>query len=67
MCLGDCGAWYASCRMVCEHTKQSFSVMFCGDADGVFLPPMVVFKVKHLYENWQKGGLKGTTFAVTLN
>ena len=28
-----------------EHSKQSISVMFCGNAKGEFLPPMVVYKV----------------------
>jgi len=40
--------------MVCEHSKQSISVMFCGDAAGHFLPPMVVYKAKNVYENWMR-------------
>ena len=33
--------------------------MFCGDATGSFLPPMVVYKAKNIYENWKKDGPKG--------
>jgi len=42
-------------EMVSEHSKKSFSVMFCGNAEGLFLPPMVVFKAK-------KGGPSGKLF-----
>ena len=33
--------------------------MFCGDAIGNFLPPMVVYKAKNVYDNWKKNGPKG--------
>ena len=34
--------------------------MFCGSAVGQFLPPMVVYKAKHLYAGWQEGGPNGS-------
>lgn len=36
------------------NSKQSLSVMFCGDGGGKLLPPMVVYKSKQIYENWTK-------------
>lgn len=42
-----------------EHSKQCFSVMFCGAADGTFLPPMVVYRAENLYEGWTKNGPLG--------
>lgn len=37
--------------------------MFCGSADGAFLPPYVIYKGQHVYEGWCSGGLKGTIYA----
>ncbi|XP_045761191.1 uncharacterized protein LOC123876139 [Maniola jurtina] len=45
-----------------EHSKSSVSIMFCGTADGKMIPPMVVYKSKHLYENWTMGGPLGTIY-----
>ena len=53
--------------MVCDHSKQSFSVMFCGDAAGHFLPPMVVYKAKNVYENWTKGGPTGKMILIFIS
>ena len=38
-----------------EHLKQSTSIMFCGNALGQYLAPMVVYKAKNLYSNWTEG------------
>jgi len=46
-------------EMVCEHSKQNISVMFCGDAAGHFLPPMVVYKAKSVYISLTRNGPKG--------
>ena len=48
-----------------EHTKQSTSVMFCGSASGLFLPPMVVYKAQNCYSNWEVGGPKGSIYDAT--
>ena len=50
---------------VAEHSKMSVSMMFCGTAAGKLLPPMVVYKSTHLYENWTIGGPKGTVYSST--
>lgn len=36
---------------VCENSKTTFSIMFCGNAAGDLLPPTVVYKARNLYEN----------------
>ena len=48
-----------------EHSKQSFSVMFCGSASGVYLPPMVVYKAKNRYTGWEEGGIPGAKYDAT--
>lgn len=50
-----------------EHSRTSISVMVCGSATGDLLPPMVVYKAQHLYENWTIGGPKGTVYDSTLS
>ena len=39
-----------------EHSKQAFSVTFCGSSSGVYLPPMVIYKVQHYFKGWIAGG-----------
>ena len=39
--------------------------MFCGNAAGEFLPPVVVYKSENLYKNWIKGGPKNAVYDVT--
>ena len=38
--------------------------MFCANAVGTFLPPMVVYKAKNLYPAWINGVPPGTKFDV---
>ena len=38
--------------------------MWCGNAAGDCLPPMVVYKAENIYESWVKGGHKGTVYSV---
>ena len=47
-----------------QHSKTSTS-MFCGNAVGQFLPPMVVYKSENLYENWVRGDPKNAVYEVT--
>ena len=39
-----------------------YCVMFCGNAIGDFLPPIVVYKAKNLYEEWQL--YEGTLYGI---
>ena len=48
-----------------DHSKTSISVMWCGNAAGDCLPPMVVYKAQNIYESWVKGGHKGTVYQCT--
>ena len=48
-----------------EHLKQPISVMFCGSADGTYLPPMVVYRAQNVYGNWIEGGPCGTIYDCT--
>ena len=50
-----------------EHSKQAISMMFCGNADGNYLPPMVVYKAKNVYLEWCTGGPAGTVFECSRN
>jgi len=45
--------------------KTMFSVLFCGNAAGQYLPPYVVYKSKHLNANWIIGGPPGTMYNCT--
>ena len=47
------------------HSKTAFSVMFCGSAKGVHLPPMVVYKAKNMYEGWKSTAISGAVYEAT--
>jgi hypothetical protein len=49
-------------EQVREASKCTFSVMCCGSAEGQFLPPMVVYKAKFIYDSWQMGGPNGSVY-----
>ena len=50
---------------IAEHSKQSTSVMFCGSADGTYLPPMVVYQSENVYEGWIAAGPVGAVYDCT--
>ena len=39
--------------------------MFCGNAAGELLPPMVIYKAKFFYDGWVNGGPKCSVFHCT--
>jgi hypothetical protein len=47
---------------ILDSSKSSVSVMFAGTASGFLLPPYVVYKAEHLYDNWLEGGPRGTRY-----
>lgn len=57
------GVKYA--EQVRDHTKSAISVMFCGSAEGVLLPPTVVYKAANVYESWCSGGIEGALYYST--
>lgn len=50
-----------------NHSKVGFSLMFCCNAAGYMLPPMVVYKSSSgsVYSSWCEGGPVGATYAAT--
>ena len=50
-----------------DHSKQSTSIMFAGNAIGEYLPPMVVYKAQNLYRGWTEGGPHNAVYDVTKN
>ena len=52
-------------EIVREHSKTAISVMWCGSADGIMQPPMVVYKALNLYDGWTTGGPRGTAYDCT--
>lgn len=44
-------------------SKQAYSVMFCGSADGHMMPPMIVYKAQNVYESWTERGPKGAKYS----
>lgn len=42
-----------------NHTKSATTIMVCGSASGILLPPYIVFKSGSLLESWTNGGPKG--------
>ena len=50
---------------IMEHSKMAFSVMFCGNAAGEHLPPMVVYKAQNMYEGWKSDAIPGAVYEAT--
>ena len=50
-----------------QHSKTCISLMYCGNAVGQFLPPMVVHKSQNCYNESTIGGPKGTLYDNTLS
>ena len=48
-----------------NHSKSAVSVMFCGNAAGELIPPMVVYKAENCYLGWTEGGPNNTIYANT--
>ena len=42
--------------------RTMYSVLVCGSASGVYLPPLVVYKSKNLYQNWMNDGPRGCVY-----
>ena len=48
-----------------QHSKSSVSLMFCGNALGEYLPPMVVYRAQNIYTEWTCGGPTGCIYECT--
>lgn len=43
-----------------NHSKSATTIMVCGSASGILLPPYIIYKSKNLWESWTNGGPKGS-------
>jgi hypothetical protein len=52
-------------KQVINHSKVGFSLMFCCNAAGQFIPPMVLNQsgTGSVYQCWCEGGSERTTYA----
>ena len=48
-------------------TKANFTVLFCGNAVGQYLPPYTVYKGKNLWLQWCQGGFPGAMYGQSEN
>lgn len=44
---------------IMNFSKSATTIMVCGSADGVLLPPYVIYKSVHLYDTWKEGDPQG--------
>lgn len=44
---------------VCNFTKTATSIMMCGSASGVLLPPYIIYRAEKMWTQWTEGGPKG--------
>ena len=45
--------------------REYITVLGCGSADGVKLPPFVIYKAKNFWSRWTKDGPAGATYGVS--
>ena len=50
-------------QIIPDGTKTSFTVLFCGNAAGVFLPPLTIYKSERLYDLWTENGVAGASYS----
>lgn len=54
------GAKYV--EKICNFSKSSTSLMFCGNAEGKCIPPYVVYKAEHIWSTWRENGPANTRY-----
>jgi hypothetical protein len=45
--------------------KTNFSVLFCCNAKGEYMPPFVIYNAQHLYDLWMKNGPERAVYTAT--
>lgn len=58
LCIYRRGTKYP--EKVCNHSKSATSLMMCGSASGVLLPPYIIYKSEHMWDSWTMNGPKGS-------
>nr|CAH7752202.1 unnamed protein product [Callosobruchus chinensis] len=43
---------------ICNFTKTATSIMMCGSASGVLLPPYIIYKAEKMWQQWTELGPK---------
>ncbi|KAJ8932024.1 hypothetical protein NQ314_015018 [Rhamnusium bicolor] len=43
---------------IINHLKSAISIMFCGSASGILLPPYVIYKSEHMWDRWTENDPK---------
>lgn len=46
-------------EQICNFTKSATTVMVCGSASGVLLPPYVIYRSSRMWDTWTENGPKG--------
>ena len=44
---------------ITNHSKAATTILMCGSASGVLLPPYIIYKSEHLWDQWTTNGTKG--------
>lgn len=52
---------------ICNHSKSSTSLMFCGNASGTCLPPYIVYRAENMWTTWTENGPEGARYNRTKN
>nr|CAH7712405.1 unnamed protein product [Callosobruchus chinensis] len=45
---------------VCNFTKSATTIMMCGSASGMLLPPYIIYKSERMWLQWTENGPKGS-------
>jgi hypothetical protein len=48
-----------------KYMETVINTMFCGSAAGQMMPPMVVYKAEHMYDEWKGYGPKDAVYALS--
>ena len=51
--------------LIGNNEKFSYTLEFCCNSVGEYLPPFVLYKSKHLYDTWCIGGPKNTVYSTS--
>jgi len=54
-------------KLTSDNERLSYTVMCCGNANGDYMDDFILFKGKHLYENYTKNGPAGAHYNTSKN
>ncbi|XP_072376783.1 uncharacterized protein [Diabrotica undecimpunctata] len=47
-------------EQITNHSKAATSIMMCGAADGILLPPYIIYRSEYMWDAWTLGGPQGS-------